>query len=103
MSDSTETTAGAPEQSFQWLRRLMPAAFEPALRGIRKRWERRELKLEEPYHSVYPFTQASLARQKNLVRLGELIERENIRGAVVECGVLDGGTSALMANATAAS
>jgi O-methyltransferase len=58
------------------------------------------LKLEEPYRSVYPYTQAHPVRQRNLVRLGELIDREGVSGAIVECGVLDGGTAALMAWAT---
>ncbi len=31
------------------------------------------------------------------MRLAELIDRENIPGVIVECGVLDGGTAALMA------
>jgi O-methyltransferase len=44
-----------------------------------------------------------LPRQRNLYRLAEQIERDRLPGAVVECGVLDGGMSALMASATAAS
>jgi len=55
------------------------------------------LTLDEPYRSVFPFTQAHPIRQQNLVRLGELIVKENIPGDIVECGVLDGGTAALMA------
>jgi O-methyltransferase len=39
-------------------------------------------------------------RQENLLRLAERLESNNIPGAVVECGVLDGGTAALMAYAT---
>ena len=44
-----------------------------------------------------------MAKQKNLLRLGELLESSGVEGAIVECGVLDGGCSALMAHATAAS
>jgi O-methyltransferase len=40
-------------------------------------------------------------RQENLTRLAAEIERNNVPGAVVECGVLDGGTAALMALRTA--
>jgi O-methyltransferase len=52
---------------------------------------------------VFPFTQAHLVSQQNLMRLAALIESNNVPGAVVECGVLDGGTAALMAFGTAGS
>lgn len=94
---------GAPDQSLRWLRPFLPAKLQPLLRSVRKRWERRQLNLDEPFRTVYPFTQATFARQRNLVRLGGIIEAERIPGAIVECGVLDGGMSALMAYATAAS
>ena len=55
------------------------------------------MELDEPYKSVYPYTQSHQVRQQNLVRLAELIVSENIAGAIVECGVLDGGTAALLA------
>jgi O-methyltransferase len=56
--------------------------------------------VEEPYRSVYPYTQVALERQLNLVTLARDIEARYVAGAVVECGVLDGGTAALMAWAT---
>ena len=87
----------APRQSWRWLRPLLPKRFQPALRGLRKRCQRMFMNLDEPYRSVFPFTQAHPVRQQNLVRLGEFITKEDIPGAVVECGVLDGGTAALMA------
>jgi O-methyltransferase len=59
--------------------------------------------LKEPYRSDYPFTQAHLIRQRHLVKLGQEIDAKDIPGAVVECGVLDGGTAALMALATSKS
>ncbi len=93
----------APAQSYQWLRPFLPKRLQPVLRGFRKRLARQKLKLEEPFHSVFPYTQASPARQQNLLRLAGRIETENIPGAIAECGVLDGGTSALMAYATTAS
>jgi O-methyltransferase len=91
----------APVQSFRWLRPLIPPQLQPVLRGIRKRYQRRSLSLTEPFYSVYPFTQTSASRQHNLLRLGQVIDHEGIPGVMVECGVLDGGTSALMAYATA--
>ena len=94
---------GAPEQSYQWLRPLLPKRLQPWLRGLRKRWQLRTMKLEEPFRTVFPYTQASHPRQRNLLNLAKAIEREAVDGAVVECGVLDGGTAALMAHATAAS
>jgi O-methyltransferase len=95
-------TAGrsAPRQSFRLLRILLPKKLQPWVRGLRKRWRLRSIKLDEPYRSVYPYVAASLHRQKNLVRLSEYIEQHGIEGAVVECGVLDGGTAALMAYST---
>lgn len=60
----------------------------------------RTLKLEEPYRTAFPYTQVSQSRQQNLVRLAKEIEDLGNAGAVVECGVLDGGTAALMAQAT---
>jgi O-methyltransferase len=59
--------------------------------------------LDEPYRSVFSFTQAHPIRQQSLMRLAALIESNNVPGAVVECGVLDGGTAALMAFGTAGS
>jgi O-methyltransferase len=59
--------------------------------------------LDEPYRSVFSFTQAHPVRQQNLMRLAALVESNNVPGAVVECGVLDGGTAALMAFGTASS
>jgi O-methyltransferase len=90
----------APQQSWRWLRPFIPKHLQPPLRGLRKRYQRMFMKLEEPYKSVFPYTQSHPVRQQNLVRLGGLLDTENIRGAIVECGVLDGGTAALMAWAT---
>jgi O-methyltransferase len=59
--------------------------------------------LDEPYRAVFPFTQVHPVRQRNLVRLVAQIEANKVPGAVVECGVLDGGTAALMAFGTAGS
>jgi O-methyltransferase len=93
----------APAQKYQWLRKLIPGRLQPLIRGARKRFQRRKMQLPEPFHTVFPFTQALMIRQENLLRLADIIEREDIPGAVVECGVLDGGTSGLMAYGTAGS
>lgn len=90
----------APQQRWRWLRPFLPKSLQPTLRGLRKRYQRMFVKLDEPYRSVFPFTQVHPIRQRNLVRLAEQIGRENIPGTVVECGVLDGGTAALVAWAT---
>jgi O-methyltransferase len=89
-----------PPVSFAWLRPFIPKRLQPHLRGLRKRLSGGARKLAEPYRTVFPYIQAHPIRQRNLVELGETIERENIPGAIVECGVLDGGTAALMAWAT---
>lgn len=96
----------APHRRWPLLRRLVPKGFQPALRGLRKRAQliKRQWsadRLEEPYASVFPYTQAHRDRQCNIVRLAGLIDSEMIPGDLVECGVLDGGTAALMAHTTA--
>jgi len=98
MGESDEGVA--PRQSWRWLRPFLPKRLQPALRGLRKRWQRLFLKLEEPYRSVFPYTQVHAVRQRNLVRLAESIDREQVPGDIVECGVLDGGSAALMAWST---
>lgn len=73
------------------------------LRGVRKRVQRLSEDLEEPYHSVFPFTQQHIVKQRNLVRLARELDERGVEGVVVECGVLDGGSAALMAWATSES
>src|SRR5690242_20393961 len=90
----------APHQTYSKLRKLLPRALQPVLRGLRKRTSREYQALKEPYRSVYPYTQVHPTRQQNLMRLASDIELKNVDGAIVECGVLDGGTAALMAYAT---
>jgi O-methyltransferase len=91
-------SADAPIQSYRTLRRLVPKSLHPYLRGIRKRLTRPAL--AEPYRTVFSYTQAHATRQENLVRLAHEIDDLGILGAIVECGVLDGGTAALMACST---
>lgn len=97
---SKEEKQDAPEQSYRWLRNFLPPKMQPWLRGLRKKWQLRSLEIDEPFRTVFPYTQVSPARQRNLIRLSTILEEQGIEGAVVECGVLDGGTAALMAYAT---
>lgn len=97
-SIASASVAGyAPKQKWKWLRPFIPKRLQPALRGLRKRYQLMFRKLDEPYRSVYPYTQAHPVRQQNLVRLAALLDKEGVPGHIVECGVLDGGTAALMA------
>jgi O-methyltransferase len=89
----------APEQSYVLIRKLIPGSLQPFLRGLRKKMSS-DRPSDEPFHTVYPFTQVSPYRQENLLRLANEIDANGIPGAVVECGVLDGGTAALMAFGT---
>jgi O-methyltransferase len=89
----------APWQKYKLLRKIIPSSLQPFLRGVRKRLARPPA-LQEPYRSVFPFTQAHRLRQEHLVLLAETIDRDGVAGSIVECGVLDGGTAALMAYGT---
>jgi hypothetical protein len=86
------TKSSTPRQRRALVRVLIPKRMQPYLRGLRKRVERRRAKnLVEPFRTIYPYTQVNHTRQRKLIRLAETIERENVPGACVECGVLDGG------------
>ena len=98
-----ELAGYAPDQNWSWLRPFLPKRLQPYLRGARKRFQRLWITIEEPYRTVFPYTQVSPVRQRSLVELGQRIEAEKVDGAIVECGVLDGGTAALMAWATRSS
>ena len=88
----------APPQKWRFARLLIPKRAQPYLRGLRKRVERMGAEpLEHPFAAVYPYTQAHPARQRNLVALAQRVDADRVPGAIVECGVLDGGTAALMA------
>jgi O-methyltransferase len=90
----------SPGQPFRLLRRFLPKRLQPLARGVRKRIQRVFGKYDEPYFSVFPYTQAHIVRQENLLRLARHVEKNLIPGVIVECGVLDGGTAALMAYGT---
>lgn len=56
------------------------------------RFQRRRLR-----ELVLPYTSASPERINNLYRLARRIDEERIPGDVIECGVCDGGTAAVLA------
>ena len=86
----------APIQSYRLLRKVLPKSLQPTLRGIRKQLSMPK-GLPEPFRTVFPYTQVHRTRQGNLLRLAKLIDERRVPGAIVECGVLDGGTAAIMA------
>jgi O-methyltransferase len=92
--------ATAPEQNYRILRRILPKKLQPLFRGIRRRWQRRKFKLEEPFHSVFPYTQVEVERLYHLTKLSLEIDEARVPGDIVECGVLDGGSAALLAAST---
>lgn len=96
----TDPIAGdAPAQSYRLIRKILPKRLHPFARGIRKRFERRGRRTEEPFCWTYPYTQVSKSRQDSiLAKATELVTRR-VEGDFVECGVLDGGTAALLAYA----
>ena len=69
----------APEQGLRLLRSLIPKRVQPYLRGLRKRFQRISMTLDEPYQSVFPYTQAHPVRQRSLVSLCQIIDQA-IRG-----------------------
>jgi len=58
-------------------------------------WDKFQLK--RVTKSVLPYTLISLERIESLYRLARRIETENIPGDVVECGVCNGGSAAILA------
>ena len=53
--------------------------------------------LERITRMVLPYTLVSRGRIQNLYRLARRIEKERIPGDVIECGVCNGGTAAVLA------
>jgi len=93
----------APPQSHRIIRKIIPSFLHPFLRGFRKRLNSTSRPTEEPYRTVFPYTQVHQIRQRNLLYLSRDIDARNVPGAIVECGVLDGGTAAIMAFGTSGS
>jgi O-methyltransferase len=96
-------TSDAPVQNYRLLRKFIPGSLQPFLRGMRRRILSSQRPSEEPFRTVYPYTQVHPVRQQNLLRLAKDIDERSVPGAIVECGVLDGGTAAIMAFGTAKS
>lgn len=99
-TERDEAELGAPPIPHRLIRAMLPARLHPWVRALRKTLDPARRKLSEPYRSVFPYTQAHPTRQQNLLRLAGLVQEAGIPGDIVECGVLDGGTAALMAWAT---
>lgn len=87
----------APKQSYRLLRKFLPKRLQPFARGLRKWLSGHGLRVEKPYCWTYTFTQVSKYRQESILDKTEQLVRDGIEGDFVECGVLDGGTAALMA------
>lgn len=86
----------APEQSYTLLRRVVPKRVQPYLRGLRKYLMKQGYRDVAPFNVVYAYTQASIPRQDSLLAKARELVTDGIEGAFVECGVLDGGMSAIM-------
>ena len=56
-----------------------------------------EYQLERTTRMVLPYTLVSRERIQNLYRLARRIEKERVPGDVIECGVCNGGTAAVLA------
>jgi len=92
-----------PNPSYRIVRKFVPRFVRPYIREFRKRLFVSDRPTEEPYRSVFPYTQVDQRRQRNLVKLARDIDANEVPGAIVECGVLDGGTAALLALTTKSS
>lgn len=59
--------------------------------------------LPEPFKSVLPYTMLSLKRLKSLKALVTKLSELNINGDIVECGVCNGGSAAILIEACSSS
>jgi O-methyltransferase len=90
----------APAQNYRFVRKFIPRFLQPFLRSVRKRVFNKDRPKEEPFRTVFPYTGVHPIRQTNLLSLAQHVDSCGIPGAIVECGVLDGGAAALMAFGT---
>jgi O-methyltransferase len=65
------------------------------MNALIKVWDRYQL--ERITRVVLPYTLVSRERIESLYRLARCIEKERIPGDVIECGVCNGGTAAILA------
>lgn len=96
-SDPVENDA--PHQPYPILRRLIPKKLHPLARSISKRLTQETYRPEEPYCWTYAYTGLSMRRQESILEKATVLVADGVEGDFVECGVLDGGTSALLAYA----
>src|SRR5438552_18758980 len=77
------STRAAVRQGRAVAARLVPDCLVPYRRLIR---------------TVLPYTMVKYPRLKNLYRLSVAVNRAGVPGDVVECGVCNGGTAAILAS-----
>jgi O-methyltransferase len=78
------------------LKQLLPAPLRLGLQRLLHRTI--AVFLAEPYRSVLPYTMMGLKRLRMLDYLAHRIDELGIAGDVVECGVCNGGSGALLAS-----
>jgi len=77
------------------VRRIVPPrAREAVLRQLNRA---RSRFLSEPYRTVLPYTMVGLDRLRKLDELAHAIDRDGVRGDIVECGTCNGGSGAILA------
>lgn len=94
--DTSPVVGDAPSQSYPLLRRLLPKPLHPMARSLRKRLLREGYRSEEPFCWTFSFTQVSQRRQDSILQKAQALVADRVDGDFVECGVLDGGTAALL-------
>lgn len=88
----------APTQKYPLLRNILPKPLHPVARSLKRKLKRVPADIKAPYRNVLPYIQASKARQISIVEKTKALIDRGVPGDFVECGVLDGGTAALMAH-----
>ena len=92
-------TGDSPQQSYALLRKLLFKRLHPFARGLKKRILKEGYRPEEPFCWTYAYAQASRRRQDSILEKARTLVADGVKGDFVECGVLDGGTAALLAYA----
>lgn len=99
MAAMGKVSGDAPEQSYALLRKVLPKGLQPYLRGLRKTVLKEGYRDQEPFCHIFAHTQSTLPRQDSILKKTSALVADRIDGDFVECGVLDGGTAAIMAYA----
>jgi O-methyltransferase len=71
------------------------------MNSLTRIWD--ELQAKRIAKSILPYTLVSPERVHNLYRLARRIEREHVPGDVIECGVCNGGSAAVLARSASRS